>query len=83
MESGKVSTKQVKKGRSKNFTANELRVLVDQIYDHKNVLMGKFENGLTFERKKNTWRRVAESVSAEGVAERTEDEVRKKYKNFS
>lgn len=66
--------------RSKNFSKQELEVLVEEISIRRKLLLGKFDNvGVTAENKKRGWARVAQSVSAVGGFSRDAEAVKKKW----
>ncbi|CAL8259031.1 unnamed protein product [Arctogadus glacialis] len=50
--------------RSKNFSKQELEVMVDEIIIRKRLLFGKLDSMITSENKKRAWAKVAQTVSA-------------------
>ncbi|KAK0133966.1 Myb/SANT-like DNA-binding domain-containing protein 4 [Merluccius polli] len=65
--------------RSKNFSRQELEVLVEEIITKKKLLLGRFDNiTVTAENKKRGWAKVAQTVSAVGFA-RDGPAVKKKW----
>ncbi|ROL47357.1 Myb/SANT-like DNA-binding domain-containing protein 4 [Anabarilius grahami] len=67
------------KKRNKNFTRQELEVLVEEISTRKKVLLGKLDNNISMHNKRHAWERVAEAVSAVTNSARDADGVRKKW----
>ncbi|XP_063062125.1 nuclear apoptosis-inducing factor 1-like [Engraulis encrasicolus] len=67
--------------RSRNFSKQELEVLVEEVSMRKKLLLGKFDNmnGVTAENKKRGWARVAQSVSSVGGLNRDAEAVKKKW----
>ncbi|KAM4593994.1 nuclear apoptosis-inducing factor 1-like [Odontesthes bonariensis] len=66
--------------RSRNFSKQELEVLVEEVAGRKILLLGKFDNmGVTAENKKRGWARVAQSVSSVGGFSRDAEAVKKKW----
>ena len=55
--------------RSKNFSKQELEVLVEGVVSRRKILMGKLDNVVTADNKKRAWAKVAQSVSAVGETE--------------
>lgn len=63
------------------FTEKELDVLVDLVLENYSKLFGK-ESDITPSIAKNAmWQAIANEVSAVGVASRTSDKVKKRWKN--
>ena len=51
------------KGRNKNFSPQELEMLVNEVQIRKDVLFAKFSMTVTTETKKKGWQAVASKVS--------------------
>ena len=64
--------------RSKNFSKQELEVLVEEVVSRRKILMGKLDNVVTADNKKRAWAKVAQSVSAVGETERDAIAIKKK-----
>lgn len=71
-----------KKKRKKNFSQEELTVLVDEVNEHKKVLFEKFSDTLTNEKKEKYWRQIALKINAVSLVERSVDEIRKKWTDW-
>ena len=65
--------------RSKNFSKQELEVLVEEVVSRQRILMGKLDNVVTADNKKRAWAKVAQSVSAVGETERDAIAIKKKW----
>ncbi|XP_050691561.1 myb-related transcription factor, partner of profilin-like [Eriocheir sinensis] len=69
--------------RRPNFSNEELLVLIREVTDRKTMLLGKLDSTrVTREGKNMAWLAVLEAVNAVGVTRRTEDEVKKKFRDF-
>ena len=66
--------------RSKNFSKQELEVLVEEVVSRQRILMGKLDNVVTADNKKRAWAKVAQSVSAVGETERDAIAIKKNGK---
>ncbi len=60
------------KKRNKNFTRQEMEVLIEEISARKKVLFGRLENSISMQSKRRAWERVANSI-------RDVDGVKKKW----
>ena len=67
--------------RSKNFSKQELEVLVEEVVSRQRMLMGKLDNVVTADNKKRAWAKVAQSVSAVGETERDAIAIKKKWED--
>ena len=65
--------------RSKNFSKQELELLVEEVVSRRKILMGKLDNVVTADNKKRAWAKVAQSVSAVGEMERDASAIQKKW----
>ncbi len=66
------------KKRNKNFTRQEMEVLIEEISARKKVLIGRLDNSISMQSKLRAWERVAEAVSAVANSIRDVDGVKKK-----
>ena len=71
--------------KSKNFTKQELEVLVDSVYEHKAILTSKFKSNITNEDKNRLWDQILVTNKVNSVSEvaRTREAVKKKWQDFS
>ncbi|KAF4104863.1 hypothetical protein G5714_014194 [Onychostoma macrolepis] len=67
------------KKRNKNFTRQEMGVLIEEISARKKVLLGRLDNSISMQSKRHAWERVAEAVSAVANSLRDVDGVKKKW----
>ena len=65
--------------RSKNFSKQELEVLVEEVVSRRKLLNGKLDSVVTADNKKRAWAKVAQSVSAVGEMERDASAIQKKW----
>ena len=72
----------VKKERKANFSDSEVKCLLEGIGLEREVILSKFANSLTVRSKKEAWGRVLRTVNGCGVCARTDEEVKKKWKDL-
>ena len=72
-----------KRKKSKNFTKQELEVLVDSVYEHKTILTSKFKSNITNEDKNRLWDQITNKVNSVSEVARTREAVKKKWQDFS
>ena len=70
------------KKRKPNFREDEILCLIEGISNEKVVIMTKLQSSLTNKKKKEVWREITAKVNAFGVALRTEDDIKKKWKDL-
>ena len=70
------------KKRKPNFREDEILCLIEGIANEKVVIMTKLQSSLTNKKKKEVWREITAKVNAFGVALRTEDDIKKKWKDL-
>ncbi|XP_048589691.1 myb/SANT-like DNA-binding domain-containing protein 4 isoform X2 [Nematostella vectensis] len=73
-------TKPDKRKRKPNFSQRELNVITESVETKKDILQSKFTNNLTNQMKQKVWLDITAKVNAVGVAYRTVEEVRVKWK---
>ena len=71
-----------KKSRKPNFTASEISVLTEKYEENMDILQSKLTNSVTNTKKNQVWENIAAAVNSVGVALRTTQEVRDKWKNL-
>ena len=71
-----------KKSRKPNFTASEISVLTEKYEGNMEILQSKFTNSVTNAKKNLVWEDIASAVNAVGVALRTTQEIKDKWKNI-
>jgi hypothetical protein len=76
------SEERSKARRRPHFKSGEIEVLKQEVERHKAVLFGAFTASLTKSKKNRTWLGIAAKVNEVGTAQRTLDEVRKKWDNL-
>ena len=72
-----------RKARKANFTSSELAVLTEEVEQNISILKSKFTDNVTNAKKNNIWAEITAAVNAVGVAKRTAQEVRDKWKNVT
>ena len=70
------------KSRAKNFSAEEIALLVDLVQENKPSLFGALSPSLTSEEKVNIWEDIAQKLSQANGTVRTKDDVSKKWSNI-
>ena len=68
--------------RKPNFTYEELVILLNEVARDKMTIMSRFQTWNTHRQKKEVWRRISENVNVCGVAYRTHDDVKNKWKEL-
>ncbi|XP_015770181.1 PREDICTED: uncharacterized protein LOC107348646 [Acropora digitifera] len=71
-----------KKSRKPYFTASEISVLTEKYEENMEILQSKFTNSVTNAKKNLVWEDIASAVNAVGVALRTTQEIKDKWKNL-
>ena len=71
-----------KKVRKANFSPAEISVLTENFKENMEIPQSKFTNSVTNAKKNRIWEEISEAVNAVGVAERSTQEVRDKWKNL-
>ena len=69
------------KTRSKNFSHEEISMLVDLVQENKSKLFGSLSSALTYEEKNCIWKEIAEAISQAHGSLRTKEDVAKKWSN--
>jgi hypothetical protein len=73
-----------KKTRARNFTADEIDILVDEVTKHTVVLFAKQSDTVTNSLKTKRWAKIASLLNAvNGKGDRTGNNVRKKWYDLS
>ena len=72
-----------KKTRKPNYRMEELEVLVENVAVNKQLLLEKFSDTTTNERKKKVWKNISAKMSAVRDTKRCSDDVRKKWQDWS
>lgn len=68
-----------KRKRKSNFSGNEIALLIELTEPHIEVLSSKLTNSITNERKKDIWKNICNSINAQGVDNRTWEEIKDKW----
>ena len=64
------------------FSAEEVKALVDEYFKNKDVLQGNFKNPAGAQLKRQAWDAVQVAVNAAGHNSRSLDKIKKKLKNM-
>ena len=72
-----------RKTRKANFTSSELSILTEEVEANISTLRSKFTDSVTNSRKNKIWCEITAAVNSVGVASRTVQEVRDKWKNLT
>lgn len=71
-----------KRDRKINFSDNEVSVLLDGVFEFKDVLFERFSSSVTNRMKTEAWNKVLLRVNGCSRTERDLDEIRKKWKDL-
>ena len=71
-----------KRERKANFTSDELRALLEGIGQDRDMVMCKFSSQITLKHKKEAWGRILRAVNGCGNCLRTEEDLKKKWKDL-
>ena len=87
MVSSVATVSQMQQGKQKrpcktNWSDSEITVLTDEVEENLDLIRSKFSNNVTNAKKNAAWLEITEAVNAVGVAYRTVQEVRHKWKKF-
>ena len=72
-----------KRSRRPNFNTEELKTIADEVSMRKPLLFGKLSDVVTNEKKTKAWKEITVKVNAVSLTERTYDEIRKKWIDWS
>ena len=67
--------------RKPNYRDEEIVCLIEGISNKKEILMSKLQSVVTNE-KREVWREITANVNSLGVAQRTEEDLKKKWKDL-
>ena len=70
------------KSRSTNWSQEEANVILNEYANNKHILESAFTNAITHEVKRNIWSEIATKVNAIGVAVRTGEQCKHKWKGM-
>ena len=70
------------KPRSANFSQEEANVILVEFTNYKHILEAAFTNTITRDTKKKVWNEIATKVNAIGVAVRTGEQCKQKWKTM-
>lgn len=71
-----------KLSRKPNFSDAEIRTLLAEIAAEREILLSKLQNVITIKSKHCIWEQITTKVNECGVAERTTEEIRSKWKDL-
>eukprot|EP00745_Piridium_sociabile_P037869 TRINITY_DN69115_c0_g2_i3.p1 TRINITY_DN69115_c0_g2~~TRINITY_DN69115_c0_g2_i3.p1 ORF type:complete len:129 (+),score=25.29 TRINITY_DN69115_c0_g2_i3:363-749(+) len=71
-----------KRTRKPNFSADEIRVFLEEMQIERALLFSSFNPSVTNPQKTDTWKKMAEKVKACGVAVRTVQELKDKWRSM-
>ncbi|XP_028415791.1 uncharacterized protein LOC114539364 [Dendronephthya gigantea] len=72
-----------RKKRKLNFTLSEVNILLNKVEDNLEVIQSKLTNAITNKRKNTVWDAITREINAAGVANRTVNEVKEKWKKLT
>ena len=68
--------------RKPNYRDNEIVCLIEGISNKKDILMTKLQSAVTNKKKREVWREITANVNSLGIALRTEEDLKKKWKDL-
>ena len=75
-----VSVAQKQRKRKLNFSVLKLNILTNKVEENFDILHSKLTNSLTNVRKNGIWAEITREVNAAGVACRTVNDIKEKWK---
>ncbi|OWF48802.1 nuclear apoptosis-inducing factor 1-like [Mizuhopecten yessoensis] len=72
-----------KRTRKPNFSVTELSALVEGVMNSREIILGKFSDTVSNEKKKREWVIITKAVNAVSSNVRTTDDVRKKWQDWA
>lgn len=73
---------QDKRQRKKNFTHEEILILLSCMKENMKFIESKLNNAVTIRQKIEKWQEITEKVNSKGVEERAVKEVKKKWSDL-
>ena len=77
-----MTSKEGKRNRKTNFTADEIRIILEEYEASQSTIEGKFSPSVTNAAKQALWEDITSKVNALGVAHRTPKDIEVKMKNL-
>ena len=71
-----------RKARKQNFSASEIAVLTEKVEENLSLIQSKFTNRSPIRKKMKCGKKIADAISAVGVAMRTTAEVCEKWRSL-
>lgn len=71
-----------RRARKRNFTHEEIIILITKYKQHQAILESKFNNFVTNKKKQEIWDDITNAINAKGVEHRDVKEVRKKWSDL-
>ena len=71
------------KTRTKNFSSDEISMLVDFVHENKSQLFGSLSSSLAYEDKNHVWEDIAKEISEPHGTLRNKEDVSKKWSKCS
>lgn len=72
-----MSEEKIQRMRKKNWSEDEMNVLLDHMEEHYEKLVGKFSSKLSANDKKHTWKKIADDLHDRDV-----EEIKRKFFNI-
>ena len=70
------------KGEKTKLTASEIALLTDKVAENIHIIQSKLINSVRNKNKNQIWKEITDAVNAVGVANRTVQEIKDKWKNM-
>ena len=69
--------------KSRNFSAAEVEVLIENVEKYKTILNSRLKNSVTNADKRRVWEKICTRINAVSCVTRTADQVKKKWSDVS
>ena len=69
------------KPRAKNYTSDEISMLVDLVQENKSKLFGSLSSSLSYDDKNHVWENISIEISEAHGTFRSKEDVSKKWSN--
>ena len=71
-----------KRNRKKNFSHDEIMILLEGYKENQSILESKFNSCVTNRKKNDAWNKILNEINAKGCQEREIKEIKKKWSDL-
>lgn len=68
--------------RKMNFSVSEINKITEKVEENLDVIQSKLTNSITNKKKQEIWAKITAEVNSIGVAERSVQDIKDKWKNM-